>query len=158
KQFAIAGEAKPDALDLYQRTANSLRRLLESVGLQRRARDIAPSLAHFLRDGGMRAIDSQEPVGSPQTAEQAEPALSAPDALPAAPEPRESRKRSRAAACIIAAFRTYQAAAGTPAPNRRVVARYWLIWLHQLLGSDTGSAIPQVRVSRRQATACWFNR
>src|SRR5450755_3207620 len=27
--FAVAGEAKPEQLDLYQRTANSLRRLLE---------------------------------------------------------------------------------------------------------------------------------
>ena len=34
-QFALAGEASPSALDLYQRTANSLRRLHESLGLQR---------------------------------------------------------------------------------------------------------------------------
>jgi hypothetical protein len=40
--FAVAGEARPDQLDLYQRTANSLRRLLEAIGLQRRARDITP--------------------------------------------------------------------------------------------------------------------
>jgi hypothetical protein len=40
--FASAGEAKPDQLDLYQRTANSLRRLLEAIGLQRRARDVTP--------------------------------------------------------------------------------------------------------------------
>jgi hypothetical protein len=46
--FALAGEAAPDALDLYQRTAGNLRRLLESVGLQRRARDITPSLGEYL--------------------------------------------------------------------------------------------------------------
>jgi hypothetical protein len=40
--FAVAGEALPDQLDLYQRTANSLRRLLEAVGLQRRPRDVTP--------------------------------------------------------------------------------------------------------------------
>jgi hypothetical protein len=40
--FAIAGEAQPDQLDLYQRTANSLRRLFEAIGLQRRPRDITP--------------------------------------------------------------------------------------------------------------------
>jgi len=40
--FAVAGEAQPDQLDLYQRTANSLRRLLEAIGLQRRPRDITP--------------------------------------------------------------------------------------------------------------------
>ena len=39
------GEASAADIDLYQRTANSLRRLLESVGLQRRARDVTPSLA-----------------------------------------------------------------------------------------------------------------
>lgn len=40
--FATAGEAEPGALDLYQRTAGNLRRLLESVGLQRRSRDVSP--------------------------------------------------------------------------------------------------------------------
>jgi hypothetical protein len=40
--FAVAGEAQPDQLDLYQRTANSLRRLLEAIGLQRRTRDVTP--------------------------------------------------------------------------------------------------------------------
>jgi hypothetical protein len=46
--FAVAGEAKPAQIDLYQRTANSLRRLLESVGIERRARDITPSLGEYL--------------------------------------------------------------------------------------------------------------
>jgi hypothetical protein len=46
--FATAGEALPDQLDLYQRTANSLRRLLEAVGLQRRARTIVPSVESYL--------------------------------------------------------------------------------------------------------------
>ena len=32
--FAVAGEAKPEQLDLYQRTAANLRRLLEAIGLQ----------------------------------------------------------------------------------------------------------------------------
>jgi hypothetical protein len=48
--FAVAGEASPEQIDLYQRTANSLRRLLEAVGLQRRARDISPTLSDLLRD------------------------------------------------------------------------------------------------------------
>jgi hypothetical protein len=43
--FALAGEALPGQIDLYQRTANSLRRLLESIGLERRTRDVSPSLA-----------------------------------------------------------------------------------------------------------------
>jgi hypothetical protein len=45
--FALAEGADPDSLDLYQRTANSLRRLLESVGLERRARDVT-TLGHIL--------------------------------------------------------------------------------------------------------------
>jgi hypothetical protein len=40
RQFALAGEASAAGLDVYQRVANSLRRLLEAVGLQRRSRDV----------------------------------------------------------------------------------------------------------------------
>jgi hypothetical protein len=46
--FAVAGEAQPEQLDLYQRTANSLRRLLESIGLERRAKTIVPTLSEYL--------------------------------------------------------------------------------------------------------------
>jgi hypothetical protein len=46
--FASAGEATPEALDLYSRTAGNLRRLLESVGLQRRAKDITPDLRDYV--------------------------------------------------------------------------------------------------------------
>src|SRR5262249_1784086 len=48
-RFATAGEANADDLDLYQRTANSLRRLLEAVGLQRRTRDVTPTVADYLK-------------------------------------------------------------------------------------------------------------
>lgn len=47
--FALAGEATPDALDLYQRTAGNLRRLLEAVGLQRRPRDVTPTVEAYIR-------------------------------------------------------------------------------------------------------------
>jgi hypothetical protein len=47
-KFAQAGEASVDALDAYQRVASSLRRLLEAVGLQRRARDVTPTLSEYL--------------------------------------------------------------------------------------------------------------
>jgi hypothetical protein len=40
--------ATPEALDLYQRTANSLRRMLESLGLKRRARDVTLDLRAYL--------------------------------------------------------------------------------------------------------------
>ena len=43
RTFAISSEgASPDLLDLYSRTTNTLRRLLESIGLQRRSRDVTP--------------------------------------------------------------------------------------------------------------------
>jgi len=48
-KFAGEGEASADDLDLYQRTAGNLRRLLEAVGIQRRARDVTPSLSEYLR-------------------------------------------------------------------------------------------------------------
>jgi hypothetical protein len=51
RQFALAGEANPEQLDLYARVAANLRRLLEAVGLQRRAREVGPSLSDILRQG-----------------------------------------------------------------------------------------------------------
>ena len=47
-KFATAGEASPVDLELYQRTAGNLRRLLESIGLRRRARDVTPTLGEIL--------------------------------------------------------------------------------------------------------------
>ena len=38
--FATNGQATDNQLDLYQRTANSLRRMLEANGLRRRARKV----------------------------------------------------------------------------------------------------------------------
>lgn len=46
--FAQAGEATPGDLDLYQRTAGNLRRLLEAVGLKRRPRDVTPRLSDYI--------------------------------------------------------------------------------------------------------------
>jgi hypothetical protein len=47
--FAAAGEASAEELDLYQRTAGNLRRLLEAVGLQRRAKQVTPTVGEYLR-------------------------------------------------------------------------------------------------------------
>jgi hypothetical protein len=47
-KFAKAGQASADDLDLYQRTAGNLRRLLEATGLKRRARNITPTVAEYL--------------------------------------------------------------------------------------------------------------
>jgi len=68
-RFAV-GRGSDDDLDLYQRTAGNLRRLLESVGLQRRPRDVE-SLDQYL-----------ERVAAPEPntgAAEAAPALMAPD-------------------------------------------------------------------------------
>jgi hypothetical protein len=50
-KFATAGQADAGDLETYQRCANSLRRLLEAVGLQRRPKDIAiPTLSEIARE------------------------------------------------------------------------------------------------------------
>jgi hypothetical protein len=46
--FALSDGAKPDEIDLYQRTANSHRRLLEAVGLKRVARNVTPTVEAYL--------------------------------------------------------------------------------------------------------------
>jgi hypothetical protein len=38
-----------EQLDLYFRGSNNLRRLLEAIGLQRRSRDVTPSLSEYLQ-------------------------------------------------------------------------------------------------------------
>ena len=43
-----SGEASDRDLDLYQRASGNLRRLLESVGLQRRQRDVTPTLDQYI--------------------------------------------------------------------------------------------------------------
>lgn len=47
-RFAMNGIADPSDLSLYFSGANNLRRLLETVGIKRRSRDITPSLAEYL--------------------------------------------------------------------------------------------------------------
>jgi hypothetical protein len=47
-RFAKAGEASAADLEVYQRCSNSLRRLLEAIGLQRRPREVGPTLSDLL--------------------------------------------------------------------------------------------------------------
>jgi hypothetical protein len=62
-RFATAGEALPGDLEIYQRCANSLRRLLEAVGLQRRAKDVSvPTLSEIAREIEAEKRDSAESV------------------------------------------------------------------------------------------------
>ena len=53
-KFATAGEATPAELDAYQRTSSTLRRMLESLGLKRRPRDVTPDLKDYI-EGKARA-------------------------------------------------------------------------------------------------------
>jgi hypothetical protein len=46
--FALAGEAQPEALELYQRVSNTLRRHLEAIGIKRVPRDVTPTLEQYL--------------------------------------------------------------------------------------------------------------
>jgi hypothetical protein len=48
-KFAQAGQAEAKDLELYQRGMNTLRRVLETLGLQRRAKDVTPDLQTYLR-------------------------------------------------------------------------------------------------------------
>lgn len=49
--FAQKGEASDQQLAVYQMTSNSLRRLLESLGLQRRQKQVGMTLGQVLRSG-----------------------------------------------------------------------------------------------------------
>jgi hypothetical protein len=63
-QFAANdGHATPQQLEAYQRSANSIRRLVESLGLNngRKARDVTPSLGDILRAGARRGREETAP-------------------------------------------------------------------------------------------------
>jgi hypothetical protein len=47
-QFATR-DATADELDLYSRLSNTLRRLHETLGLERRPKDVKPTLSEYLR-------------------------------------------------------------------------------------------------------------
>lgn len=47
-------------LDVYNRLAGNLRRLFETLGLERKQRDITPTLADYLQ---ARAPDAVAPIG-----------------------------------------------------------------------------------------------
>ena len=61
-KFAANNEATPEQLLLYGRTANTLRRLLEAIGLQRRSRNLNPKLDDLLLEHQRRAAAMNEPA------------------------------------------------------------------------------------------------
>lgn len=57
QRFALAGQASTEDLDLYSRASANLRRMLETLhggGLQRRSKDITPSLSAIIREDADR--------------------------------------------------------------------------------------------------------
>jgi hypothetical protein len=63
--FAVAGEATSDQLDLYSRVAGNLRRLLESVGMSRRPRDVTNDLASYLTSKAAKPVTSHSDSNQP---------------------------------------------------------------------------------------------
>jgi hypothetical protein len=63
-RFAAAGCAAADDLQLYFAGANNLRRMLESVGLKRRPRDVTPSVAEYLDHIGKARHEPEKPTGA----------------------------------------------------------------------------------------------
>jgi len=61
--FATTEEPAPQQLELYQRLSNTLRRLLEAVGLKRRQRDVTPSLHEYLTQKRTRVAVRMEGTG-----------------------------------------------------------------------------------------------
>jgi hypothetical protein len=60
RKFALKGKgAAAEDLDLYLRGANSLRRLLESIGLKRVSRDVTPLLHDYLAE---RSAAKEDPA------------------------------------------------------------------------------------------------
>ena len=53
-RFAQAGEASAEDLDIYARVAGNLRRLLEAIGLQRRAKTVGQFI-----DGASKTIEAE---------------------------------------------------------------------------------------------------
>jgi hypothetical protein len=65
-RFALAGEASPDDLHLYQRMTNTLRRCFETIGIERRPRNVTPTLSELLaHDPPMRFPDPAATPGAP---------------------------------------------------------------------------------------------
>lgn len=56
--FALAGDTGPDleTLSLYSRLANTLRRLLDMTDLQRRSRDITPTIDEYMHAVAQEAV------------------------------------------------------------------------------------------------------
>lgn len=63
-QFALAETTDVDLLDAYQRASNTLRRLLTTLGLERRAKDLTPDPLTY-RPAKLEPVAELEPAEEP---------------------------------------------------------------------------------------------
>lgn len=62
-KFATGNDPSSNELETYQRLSNTLRRLLQTVGLERRQRDVTPSLQEYLKGKRSRHVIEAEAAG-----------------------------------------------------------------------------------------------
>jgi hypothetical protein len=55
--------ASPNQLETYQRLSNTLRRLLETIGIDRKPRDITPSIRDYMKPRSRITIDHDDGGG-----------------------------------------------------------------------------------------------
>jgi hypothetical protein len=58
QKFASVGMANQVDLDLYIRASGNLRRMLEAIGLQRRQKNVTPTLSEYLRSKAATEIEA----------------------------------------------------------------------------------------------------
>jgi hypothetical protein len=59
-QYATNGGATDAQLQVYQQASNSLRRLLQALGLQRRSKQVGMSLGELLREDHQQQLREQQ--------------------------------------------------------------------------------------------------
>lgn len=70
-KWAANGGSTLEELEVFQRASNSLRRLVQALGLQRRAKDVTPSLDQYLNH--LRKNNDDENEAEEHVAEAAAP-------------------------------------------------------------------------------------
>jgi hypothetical protein len=75
RQFALAGEADPETLELYGRVASNMRRMLEAVGLERCSRTVTANagVGQLYLDALRRANSEEKTISGGVDSEPSEP-------------------------------------------------------------------------------------
>jgi hypothetical protein len=85
----LAGGGAID-LDLYSRCANTCRRLLESLGVQRKPKDVTPSLAEIIRQHADAEDSNPKATPSLKQASPGRDSTNSPEDSAPGPAPRQS--------------------------------------------------------------------